>query len=165
MDSKLVILSHTPVLGCEDPRCHLVYTQDEVESIDFFRFQSEHRYLDVPIKLHYLELKKLDPNKELYFNYFAGWTPRYNLGDNGFKCEKSINVAELFQGSKDYHINDKRMEIVNILKESNIQNKELIIYRTFRGWPPWDFLQIWSIGRYYEDKEQIRSDLFAKKTI
>ena len=108
----------------------------------------------------------------------SGATPRYRLEEAGYVCEASIDVKELFgdylekdphgssrvnlvsntcdgwksrpwtpaKGARDLRLVKDKLE--KILDELDYKNRELIIYRTYKGgMGNWDYIEVFSEKR------------------
>ena len=120
-----------------------------------------------------VELKKWNLDDILTLNIIEGATPAYRLVDAGFIPEQSIDVKILFgdyseedvkiaddsvsrpgtpsKGKRDLRLVKDKLE--KILERLDYKNRELIIFRTFKGGYPtnWDSICIFS-----EKLEEIR---------
>ena len=120
-----------------------------------------------------VELKKWNLDDILTLNIIEGATPAYRLVDAGFIPEERIDVKILFgdyseedvkiaddsvsrpgtpsKGKRDLRLVKDKLE--KILERLDYKNRELIIFRTFKGGYPtnWDSICIFS-----EKLEEIR---------
>ena len=120
-----------------------------------------------------VELKKWNLDDILTLNIIEGATPAYRLVDAGFIPEERIDVKILFgdyseedvkitgdsrsvpgtpsKGKRDLRLVKDKLE--KILEKLDYKNRELIIFRTFKGGYPtnWDSICIFS-----EKLEEIR---------
>ena len=120
-----------------------------------------------------VELKKWNLDDILTLNIIEGATPAYRLVDAGFIPEEKIDVKILFgdyseedvkitddsrsvpgtpsKGKRDLRLVKDKLE--KILEKLDYKNRELIIFRTFKGGYPtnWDSICIFS-----EKLEEIR---------
>src|SRR3990172_12013404 len=96
MSQTLFALQRHISLGCPEPRCHFVYTKDEIQSNDVETYLVNHKYHHDLLDVHQLELKIWTLDEIININPIIGWTPRFYLDDNGFKYEKEINLFSLF---------------------------------------------------------------------
>ena len=120
-----------------------------------------------------VELKKWNLDDILTLNIIEGATPAYRLVDAGFIPEEKIDVKILFgdyseedvkitddsrsvpgtpsKGKRDLRLVKDKLE--KILEKLDYKNRELIIFRTFKGGYPtnWDSICVFS-----ENLEEVR---------
>ena len=122
-----------------------------------------------------VELKKWSLEDILNLNIIEGATPLYSLKEAGYVCEATIDVKELFgdylekdphgssrvnlvsntydgwksrpwtpaKGARDLRLVKDKLE--KILDELDYKNRELIIYRTYKGgMGNWDHIGVFS---------------------
>ena len=125
-----------------------------------------------------VELKKWSLEDILNLNIIEGATPLYSLKEAGYVCEATIDVKELFgdylekdphgssrvnlvsntydgwksrpwtpaKGARDLRLVKDKLE--KILDELDYKNRELIIYRTYKGgMGNWDYIEVFSEKR------------------
>jgi len=167
MSQTLFALQHHISLGCPEPRCHFVYTKDEIQSNDMETYLVNHKYHHDLLDVHQLELKIWTLDEIININPIIGWTPRFYLDDNGFKYEKDIDLFKLFgtphkpyQNLHNHDLSKKRHNLEKIFKDLRYQERELTVFRTQRfGLCNWDNLEVFSIGLYHDKKEIMRSQI------
>ena len=113
-----------------------------------------------------VELKEWSLEDISNLNIIEGATPHYRLKEAGYVCEASIDVKELFgdyleedvkitddsrsvpgtpsKGKRDLRLVKDKLE--KILDKLDYKNRDLIIFRTFKGGYPtnWDRIGIFS---------------------
>ena len=129
-----------------------------------------------------LELKKWNLDEILAVKIIEGATPAYGLEDAGFIFEEKIDVKELFGDYLEKDVHDaSRISIVSnthdgiqrrpwtsskgkrnlksvksklekILEKLDYRNRDLIIFRTFKGGYPTNWDSIWVFSEKLEDK-------------
>ena len=166
-----------PLYGCMNPRCRFVYTEDEVKTDEFQSYLVNHTYGSSAPELYKLEAKVWTLDDVLNIKEISGWTPKYDLMDNGFELVREIDLYELFDGLKwetdskgfrtkpwhpdiDHNLDEKKDELEKTLENLDYKNRVLLIIRTTRcGLVNWDVIEIFSTGIYIEKKEEIRQKL------
>ena len=129
-----------------------------------------------------VELKKWNLDEILAVKIIEGSTPAYGLEDAGFIFEEKIDVKELFGDYLEKDVHDaSRISIVSntpdgiqrrpwtsskgkrnlksvksklekILEKLDYRNRDLIIFRTFKGGYPTNWDSIWVFSEKLEDK-------------
>ena len=126
MTQRLFALQHHISLGCQEPRCHYIYTKDEIQNDDMETYLVNHKYHNDLLDVHQLELKiwKLDEIININPICPRGWTPSFFLYDNGFNFEKKIDLFNLFgtphkpnQHFDDLHDLSKKIHELELEKE------------------------------------------------
>jgi len=67
------------VLGCQNPACNFIYTQDEILSAKFKERQKNHRYCSDAAQLYALKLKIWNLQEILAIKEIKGWSPSFSL--------------------------------------------------------------------------------------
>ena len=170
MTQRLFALQHHISLGCQEPRCHYIYTKDEIQNDDMETYLVNHKYHNDLLDVHQLELKIWTLDEIININPICprGWTPSFFLYDNGFNFEKKIDLFNLFgtphkpnQHFDDHHDLSKKIhELKKIFDQLKYRERELIIFRTQRfGLCNWDSLAVFSLGLYHDKKEILRCQI------
>ena len=176
MSEMFYSLQHS-LYGCTSPQCRFIYTKDEIETGEFSSYLKDHTYGDTTAILYPVNVKKWKLEDIINLEDFSGWTPKYDLKDNGFEHVGEIDLYELFDSfkykknsdgtrskpwhpHKEHNLGDKKDEIEKILENLDYKDRDLVIYRTTRGGlVNWDAIEIFSIGAYHSKKEKIRQEL------
>jgi hypothetical protein len=179
LKSQLFYTLQHSSFGCMNPRCRFVYTEDEIRTNEFQSYLKVHTYVNSAPELYPLESKRWTLDDILNIKIISGWTPGYELIDNGFELEQEIDLYELFDGlkftrnssgtsSRPWHpaivhnLDEKKGELEKILESLEYKNRVLVIFRTKRdGLAIWDCIKFFSIGVYHKKKEEIRNKLTA----
>ena len=167
MSERIFALQHQIILGCPEPRCHFVYTKEEIQSNEMETYLVNHKYLNDLLGVYQLELKIWTLDDIININPIIGWTPYYYLDDNGFKFEKRIDLFKLFgtprkpyQNLSEHDLGKKRNKLEKIFDALRYGERELIVFRTQRfGLCNWDALEVFSSGLYHDKKEIMRSQI------
>jgi len=167
MNERLFALQHEGPLGCPKPRCHYIYTIDEIQSNDMEDYIQNHKYVDSPLVVYQLKSKIWSIDEIVNAPEIVGWTPRFFLDDNGFFEIAKINIFKLFgtpqkpnQQIGKHDLNKKKSELEAIFERLDYKHQELIIYRSKRyGLCNWDNLGVFSIGCYHNSKETMRDQI------
>ena len=174
------ILQHH-ALGCLNPKCNYVYTQDEIYTSKVQNYINPHKYCNSSVESYPIEYKKWNIDDVLNLEGFPGWSPGYYLRKNGFTCEGGIDLIELFDGVKwkkrredgktyfsrkpvnthwNHELHKKRKQIGDTLEKLNYKEQELAIFRSARRFPgQWDDIEIFTVGEYEINKKHIRSKI------
>jgi len=155
--------------GCMNPRCRFVYTEAETETAEFAEYIKNHTYAESPPKLFKLEAKIWTLDDVVNLEPIYGWTPKFDLDDNGFELVKDIDLFEaldidhtkLVAKRQGVHIDltlpEYRQKLKKILYEIDFENHSLLIFRTQRqGMIPWNAFDVFAIGQYHVKKDEIR---------
>jgi len=167
MNQRLIALQHHIILGCPEPRCHFVYTKDEIQSDEMENYLVNHKYHNDLLDVHQLELKIWTLDEIININPIIGWTPSFFFKNNGFKFEKEIELFKLFgtphkpyQNLHEHDLSKKRKKLEKIFEDLRYRERELIVFRTQRfGLCNWDVLKVFSSGWYHDKKEIMRSQI------
>lgn len=174
MSERLFALQHD-IYGCMNPRCHFIFTINELQSIDTQNYLKNHKYANDPSKIFPFDLKIWEIDEILNIDVVQGWTPAFHFFENGFVCIKRINLFKLFgtpfepnQNISRHNLKMKKPELEKIFKRLGYKNKKFVIFRTRRyGLCNWDFIYIFSNRCYYNSKkimrDQITQDLIARE--
>lgn len=148
------------------PMCRFAYTEDEINTDEFVQYIQNHRYASSKAELYKLELKTWQLDDVIGLEGIWGWTPAYDLENNGFEFVADIDLMDLFgiehkpYQSLHYKLAEKKDEIRKRLEEINYSNQRLLIFRTLReGLNNWDSIEIFSVGDYHRKKGEIRKKL------
>ncbi len=164
---RLFALQHHISLGCQEPRCHYIYTKDEIQSDDTETYLVNHKYHNDLLDVYLLEFKIWMLDEIINISPIRGWTPTFFLDDNGFQFEKNIDLFNLFgtphkpnQQLSVHDLSKKKYELEKIFDELRYRERELIIFRTQRyGLCNWDSLEVFSLGLYHDKKEILRCQI------
>jgi len=167
MSERLFALQHTVSLGCPKPRCHYIYTIDEIQSNDMEDYILNHKYHDSPLAVYELKSKIWSIDEIVNVSEIVGWTPRFFLHDNGFLYNGDIDIFKLFgtpqkpnQQIGNHDLNKKKSELEAIFERLDYKQQELIVYRSKRyGLCNWDNIAVFSIGCYHNSKKTMRDQI------
>lgn len=167
MSERLFALQHQVSLGCLKPRCHFIYTKDEIQSNAIEDYILNHKYVDSHLAVYQLESKIWTIDEIVNVPEIVGWTPRFFLSDNGFLPIADIDIFKLFgtprkpnQQIGKHDLKKKKSELEAIFERLDYKQQELIVYRTKRyGLCNWDNIEVFSIGCYYNSKETMRDQI------
>ena len=146
--------------------CRFAYTEDEINTDWFADYIQNHKYAGSKVELYKLELKTWKLDDVISLEGIWGWTPAYDLENNGLEFVSDIDLMDLFgierkpYQSLHYHLAEKVKEIKKRLEEIDYSKRRLLIFRTLReGLNLWDSIEIFSIGKYHDKKQEIRKEL------
>ena len=167
MSKRLFALQHQVSLGCPKPKCHFIYSKDEIQSNEIEDYILNHKYIDSPLAVYQLESKIWTIDEIVNAPEIVGWTPRFILDDNGFLQIGNIDVFKLFgtprkpnQQIGKHDLKKKKSELEAIFERFDYTQQELIVYRSKRyGLCNWDSIGVFSIGCYHNSKKTIRSQI------
>jgi hypothetical protein len=75
------------------------------------------------------------------FPVFKGWTPAYLLQGAGFKLEFHFDLRKTSLAVSQPVVKQK-------LRELNKKGIDYLVFRSWRGFPPWDSFQGYSLGSF-----------------
>jgi len=167
MSERLFALQHLVSLGCPKPRCHFIYTKDEIQSNQMEDYVLNHKYTDSHLAVYQLKSKIWTIDEIVNAPEIVGWTPGFFLYDNGFLQIADIDIFKLFgtprkpnQQIGRHDLKKKKSELEAIFEGLDYHQQELVVYRTKRyGLCNWDSIQVFATGCYHNSKETMRDQI------
>jgi len=167
MTERLFALQHKVSLGCPKPRCHFIYTKDEIQSNEMEDYILNHKYVESHLAVHQLESKLWTIDEIVNAPEIVGWTPMFFLYDNGFIQIADIDIFKLFgtprkpnQQIGRHDLKKKKSELEAIFEQLDYKKQKLIVFRSKRyGLNNWDNIEVYSIGCYHNSKKTMRDQL------
>ena len=164
---KFYQLGHS-FYGCMNPKCRFTYTESELNSKEIVDYVKNHTYAyhSHPVIVYEFEFQKLDTTSLGNMKNISGWTPHFNLEENGFDHLADIDLFDLYGVKKTVgasirsNFEQDPDKLKAKLQSLNLGNTPVIIYRTYRGgFAVWDNVDVFGIGKYHLEKDAIREKI------
>ena len=126
----------------------MVYEQKEIE--ESRQLQEHFRRHRDPVEL---DLRNWDLDSDELADLipqFRGWTPGYILETNGFQHDARVILDRDAVFDHDA-VEDGSRDIEDTIRKLG-RHGQYMIFRTYKLFPHWDIVSIWSIGKYNRRK-------------
>lgn len=166
--TKYYYVLHHFLWGCKKIAEQYVYGEKEILSDKVQEYVCNHRFEGHETDVYRFESKRWTIDQVVHLEESNGWSPVYLFAKNGFKLVGEIDLIDMFDGNPKkatasdggiivfkreftyerppHNLKEKKDEIEKELKKYNYENRNLIIFRTFRSsaFAYWDDIVIFS---------------------
>ena len=168
-------VEHKVALGCKEPWCRKIYTQEEISSPQIQQYIANHKYCENYLEVYPIEFGYWTKCEVFDAKRFAGWTPEYSVANSGFVLEADLDMMNPYRswskatGPAEEDTSKKKDDAYHIVK--HLENLELdkiqyLVFRTARrlatkNFVPiaqWDHIEFWRKGTPQRIKDSIQND-------
>ena len=161
MGKEFYILKHPLSIGPQNAHEAVVYDEIEKEKVSKYSKINKTEVFKLSYR-HWNLRRDIAKIPETY-----GWTPRKTLAENGFKSVLRIDLVKASGYCGCYnsgipYLKEFKYTLLSTLEAIDYKSKELIIFRSSFMYPPYDFVEVYDLGKY-EDEKKIRRKMIRDR--